>query len=283
VWHESTVSSIEEQQDAFARALLWREDGLPAAVLGPRVGAPMKRFTIYRNNVFASLTACLAARFPVVARLVGAEFFAAMARIFVERYPPSSPALLEYGTEFAKFLCDFEPAQSLPYLADGAHLEWHVAAAYHGADAQPVSGEALACLSSGALDAVFDLHPTCGLVQSGYPIVTIWEANTNDDVVRSIDAASGGEAALIVRPFFDVSVVRLNVGAHAFATALAEGHALQAAADAAFAAHPAFDLNATLETLFRCGAVVGLRASAQAASLRQDPQRANRRTVSCAN
>ena len=93
--------SIAEHQDAFARALLWRDDAVPATIVRP--GAQRSRRSasrVYRNNVFASLTSCLAARFPVVARLVGEEFFNAMARVFVERYPPASPALFEYGDEF---------------------------------------------------------------------------------------------------------------------------------------------------------------------------------------
>jgi len=40
-------------------------------------------------------------------------------------------ALAEYGDGFADFLAGFAPAQSLPYLADVARLEWAINAAYH--------------------------------------------------------------------------------------------------------------------------------------------------------
>ena len=64
MWRE-TNASIEAHQSAFARALLWQKDELPADVRGPRSAAPAKRFTIYRNNVFVSLTECLRSLFPV--------------------------------------------------------------------------------------------------------------------------------------------------------------------------------------------------------------------------
>jgi hypothetical protein len=252
------------EQDTFARALLWRDEAVPPSVRGPSSTPPNRRFTVYRNNVFASLTACLAARFPAVARLVGAEFFAAAARVFIDRAPPSSPALFEYGEEFAAFLQTFEPARSLPYLPDVARLEWHIAAAYHAADARPVGASALQRLGEDAPDARIDLHPSCTALLSRYPVYSIWHTNTRDEVVRRIDADSGGEAVLIVRPQFDVSVVRLDAtGAYAFITALKAGHSLELSAEVALEVDGRFNLGAVLAELFRCGAVAGVRRPAK--------------------
>ncbi len=61
--HNVRIVSVADHQDAFARALLWHAEALPPAIAGPRAGTPTKRFGVYRNNVFASLTGCLAARF----------------------------------------------------------------------------------------------------------------------------------------------------------------------------------------------------------------------------
>jgi hypothetical protein len=252
--------SIAADQDIFARALLWRDEAGPPSVCGPSSAPPQRRFTVYRNNVFASLTACLAARFPAVARLVGEEFFAVTSRVFIDQYPPASPALLEYGEEFAAFLQTFEPASGLPYLADVARLEWHVATAYHAADARPVGASALQRLGENSPDARIDLHPSCATLISRYPIYSIWHTNTHDEAVRPIDADSGGEAVLIVRPQFDVSVVRLDVtGTYAFIAALKAGHSLELAAEIGGEVDRRFDLAAALTQLFRCGAVAGVR------------------------
>ena len=47
----------------------------------------------------------------------------AMAREFVRAHPPSSPLLFLYGQEFPAFMETFEPARSIPYLADVARIE----------------------------------------------------------------------------------------------------------------------------------------------------------------
>lgn len=82
--------------------------GLKGAALPPGVTstAPdetMRRFAVYRNNVTVSLTEALAKRFPVILRLVGEAFFAAMARTYAESHRPASPVLLEWGKAFRTF------------------------------------------------------------------------------------------------------------------------------------------------------------------------------------
>lgn len=270
MWRE-TNASIEDHQGAFARALLWQSDELPADVLGPRVAARAKRFTIYRNNVFASLTGCLAARFPVVARLVGEDFFAAMAKVFIADHPPLSPALFEYGEEFPHFLSTFEPARALPYLSDVARLEWMLAAAYHAADAQPIAATKLGRFGDDALDSSLMLHPSCAILISDYPVLSLWHTNTHDEIVRPIDVSAGGEAALVVRPKFDVALIGIDTPTFAFIRALAAGHSLELSAEAAAALDSEFEFAAALATLFRASAVIDVRPQERQFDRTQSP------------
>src|SRR5918999_702162 len=105
-------------QTAFAEALLDRAKPVPEGLRSWTGSEPRKRYGVYRNNVATGLTRALAARFPVTEKIVGQEFFTAMARDFVLCNPPSSPVLLHYGEDFADFVSGFAPAASLPYLAD---------------------------------------------------------------------------------------------------------------------------------------------------------------------
>jgi hypothetical protein len=270
--------SVAEHQEAFARALLWREDAVPVTLTRRGGIDPTKRFGVYRNNVFSSLTGCLAGRFPVVARLVGEDFFNAMARVFVERHPPVSPALFEYGDKFPQFLTSFGPARALPYLPDVARLEWHVATAYHAADARPIDATALGRLREDALGAALVLHPSSALLLSHYPVFSIWRTNTRDESVQPVDASAGGEGALVVRPQFSVDVIRLDTAAYAFITALAAGHALELAAEIAAELDSAFKVGAALQMLFSSGAVVAVRRAPEQSL----PLTTNKRLVSCA-
>ena len=110
-------------QSRFAEALLDRTKPVPQGLISWTGASPQKRYGVYRNNVATGLARALAARFPITEKIVGEEFFTAMAREFVLSHPPSSPVLLHYGEDFAGFVAEFAPAKSLPYLADIVRLE----------------------------------------------------------------------------------------------------------------------------------------------------------------
>ena len=110
-------------ETSFADALLNADQPIPCGITAHNAAVPARRFAVYRNNVVVGLTKALKHRFPAVERIVGEEFFAAMARVFVLERPPRSPLLATYGDEFAPFIRAFEPARELPYLADVARLE----------------------------------------------------------------------------------------------------------------------------------------------------------------
>ena len=126
-------------QNAFAAALLDPDQPVPSGLISHSATAPVKRFAVYRNNVVASLVKALRARFPAVERIVGEEFFAGMARIYVTTHPPRSRLLVQYGDDFADFVEQFPPAAELRYLPDVARLETARTRAHHAADAAPLA------------------------------------------------------------------------------------------------------------------------------------------------
>jgi len=111
-------------QDFFARALLDPVHAVPAAIRGAARRRADRRFAVHRNNVVVGLINALAERFPVVSRLVGDEFFRAMARLYATMRPPASPLMMLYGETFPEFIDAFAPAAALPYLGDIARLEY---------------------------------------------------------------------------------------------------------------------------------------------------------------
>src|SRR6516162_1267690 len=90
------LSMRSDTQSRFAAALLNNGRGIPQGLASWSGAEPVQRFVIYRNNVAHGLARALAARFPACVRIVGEEFFSAMARAFIERHPPRSPILLAY-------------------------------------------------------------------------------------------------------------------------------------------------------------------------------------------
>jgi hypothetical protein len=251
------MTQFTDIEREFAGAVLDAEAAVPAGLTRKSGGVPARRFGVYRNNVYAGLIGLLAGRFPVVARLVGEEFFRAIARIYVEREPPGSAVLIRYGEGFANFIAGFAPASSLPYLADIAALEWAWHKAYHAADAEPLALQELAAVTNRAGEAVLSFHPSLGIVRSSYPIVSIFEANVQSGEPLPVQL-SNAEDALVARPGLEVEIRRLPAGGARFVLALQEGHSIGEAANAALTEAPDFDLTANLAGLMGSGVITAV-------------------------
>lgn len=235
------------RQAAFAAALLDPDAALPDGLIGADPGALASRFAIYRNNVTASLTRALEAGFPVVRRLVGPEFFGAMAVIFLRAHPPRTRQIMLYGDEFADFLSGFPPVAHLGYLPDVARLEQALRESYHAGDSTALPHAALARLVP---DARLTLAPALRLITSRWPIDAIWRANT----AGGPPPVMAPQDVLVLRPALDPAPHLLPPGGALFVQTLQGGAPL---AEASQRAGAGFDPTATLRLLVEGGAIVG--------------------------
>ena len=149
---------------------------------------------------------------------------------------------------------------------------------------QSIDAAALGKVGNDAPDTGLVLHPSCAIVLSHFPVFSIWQTNTRDEVVQHVGASTGGEGALIVRPQFVVEVIRLDTASYAFVAALAAGHTLELAAEIATELDSSFDVGAALQTLFSSGGIVGLRLASGVAGCcvgRVSSCKSLRATVGC--
>jgi hypothetical protein len=240
-------------QERFCRAILDPEALVPCNLARSVAGRPTRRFAVYRNNVVTGLIDALAARFPAVSAIVGEEFFADMARRFIGLCPPSSPIIAEYGHAFPEFIGDFARVSSLPYLADIARLEIARTQAFHAANANPASVNALRELDSNALDRLkIELHPAMRLLRSRFPIVTIWAMSMGEIEAAPIETWNG-EDVLVARPAFTVHMHRVTHAQFAFLSALGAGMHLSQALDAASAESRDFNPASAIADLIALG------------------------------
>lgn len=249
------MRQLAERQHDFALALLDARRVTPPGLVGPDGIESPRRFAVYRNNVVAGLIGTLKDNYPAVCRIVGIEFFRAMAREFVTANPPRSPIMLDYGADFADFIAAFAPVVTLPYLADVARIERAWTEAYHAADSRTLASKDLLAIDQTRLAEVcLRLHPSLRLVQSRFPAVTIWHMNVVDGEAAPVDLEAGGEDALIIRPSAEVCVHELPPGGFEFVKTIATGQPVVAAAIAALEVTPQFDLKAMLAGLVEAGA-----------------------------
>ena len=248
------------REAAFAAALLDPVLPMPDGITTARGRPDALRFAVYRNNVAVGLIRALEARFPVVEKLVGPDFFKVMARAFVRVEQPSTPLIFAYGDGFADFIAGFEPAGSVPYLADVARLEALWTRAYHAADERSLDIAALAAVAPEELASLrLVAHPAAALVRSHFAIGSIWQAHQGETVGTPASAAA--ETVLIARPDLAVTVTVLPAEDAAFAAALLAGETVGDAAQTALETDPAFDFGPAMVGLFALGAFTALNIS----------------------
>ncbi len=255
------MPSLAEVQQRFVAAL--RDPSAPTPVASSR-----GRFGVHRNNVAAGVLGVLEERFAVVRRIVGDDFFRAMASAYTAQQPPVSPILLLYGATFPHFIEGFQHAADLIYLPAVARLEWLQHEAYHAADATPIGAADLASVPPEHIAALrFHLHPSLRLFASELPALSIWDLNTKGDAFAPASFAAEAEHAAILRPALIVETHRIDAAAYDFLAALQSGQTLGAAAEATMSRHDHFDLQENLAALISMGGLTGYDLTMESSAL----------------
>ena len=244
-------------QAEFSRALMAADPSARPDGLDPEMAG---RFAIYRNNVHRGLGDALIAAYPVVAKLVGEEFFRAMAQGFFRAEQARAGSLALYGVGFADFIDGFDAAASVPYLSDIARLERARLEVLHEADDVVLDAGVLATLGDDLATCRFVAHGACRLVRSAFPIHAIWvrqQADQNGKEAAPI--VQQAENVLITRPDMTVCQIVLDEAGAVFARCLLDGMTVADGYDAAIECDPQFDVTSGFAQLIAVGAFTGLR------------------------
>lgn len=203
---------------------------------------------VYRNNYRGNLHDTLASVYPVIRQLVGEDFFRLLVKHFIEHHPSRKGNLHRYGSEMAEFLMHFENTQYLKYLPDMARLEWAYHYAYFAEDVVPFNHTRLASVAPKFYgDLRWQLHPSCALLTSIYPISAIWQAHQEGSPSDfRIELNSGGENLLVYRNGLSVEIISIATASHYWLAQLQLGVAMGPATDAALLIYPDFDLATAL-------------------------------------
>jgi hypothetical protein len=120
-------------------------DHILAGAEAPLEGVAPEReagLAVYRHAYRAQLVANLRDVYEKTWAWLGDDTFAAAARAHVERHPPSSWTLSDYGADFPETLRALHPDD--PEIAELAWLDWSLRRAFDGPNAEAVSTESLA-------------------------------------------------------------------------------------------------------------------------------------------
>jgi len=171
------------------------------------------RFEIYRSSWQANMGNAMADTYPVIKKLLGVDFFQAMAQCYIEKNHSRYGDIHLYGEYFANFIREFEPARELIYLPEVARLEWMVHQVFHAADVDNIDIYRLASFSMSQLEtSTIKLHPGLRLLQSNFPVHDIWrvnQSNFNQHVVINLDI--GSVNLLVFRKDLNVVLLPLSL------------------------------------------------------------------------
>jgi len=229
-------NALAAQQQAFSDALF----ALSAESVLQLKHA--ERFGLYRGNLTSTWSKALAAAYPVIAQLVGEEFFAALARQYGCAYPSDNGDLNRFGAHFEVFLSNFEHVKGLPYLPEMARLEWqlhriHYASPKEALQTQDINPQTVE-------EQNFQWQPTAQLYESGWAVVPLWLAHQGMPFPEKMEQPS---RALLSRPQWTAQVTPLQAPEYAALRHLKEGNTFGAALDAAFALDDNFNVSASLQ------------------------------------
>ena len=242
------MRSLRELQQQFSEQIFLPEGDL-AEEIHPNGLPSAARLSIYRNNTFTGLSKALAAAYPVIERLVGADFFRHAAYEYIRQHPSQSGDLAHYGGAFPDFLAAFNATRKLVYLPDVARLEQAFNHAYNAADHAPLALSELAQLAPERYASLrFQLHPSASLLQSDYPVARIWEVNQTDYVGgQRVDLSSGACQILIIRPQLAVKLRELGPGEYTLLAGLSAGCSFAEVCEHALQAQENFDVAAAFQ------------------------------------
>jgi hypothetical protein len=243
------VTLLRELQVAFLDGTLHGHPARIASLIAADGLAPHARISIYANNAREGFLSALAATFPVIERLAGRDWFRQTGREYMSRHPSRSGNLHYVGERFAAFLDDTLRGSDFAYFADVARLEWAYQEVLVAADHPSFDISALSGVSPddyGSL--VFRVHPAARLVESRYPLLSIWKANQPDsEALPSISLDAGPARLLIIRREDHVELRELPAPQFALLAAFMRGATLGENADLAFALGDVVKLQALVD------------------------------------
>lgn len=256
------MSNLFEQQSQFINALFNPSQDVEV-LLQSTQGPVAAGLAIYRNNVFSNYRRVLSSAYPVMQRLLGDGFFAAVCDNYIHATPSWSGDVRSYGDAFADFLSAHPSLPDLVYLPDVARIEWACHQVLNKPESVKFKVAQLAAIPPEQLaQSRIELCTASALVSSPYPAVKIWQTNQPDYAGDgNVDLNTGAEYGLLLRENFSVTLHPLNVAEFEFLSQLSRHKTLEEALQAAQTVTADFDLGACLLRHISNGAISQLSST----------------------
>lgn len=238
---------LADLQRRFVASLYGEPADLQDTIRGEGGIAVADRIAIYRHNLQAGFEKTLALEFPVIAALCGEAFLAVLACEFQQAHPSVSGDLHHVGAPFPAYLRERFRGSEHAYFADVAALEWAREESARAADVAPLDLHSLGGLDEKDPAGMhFLVHPAMRLVESNWPVLSIWEAHQGQGEIPGVDLRAGPEQVLVRRVPSGPALERISATDLVMLATLQRGGTLGEAFDVAVARDPDYDIGAAL-------------------------------------
>ena len=265
------MPSLLEQQSQFVRALFDPSEEVEVLLRATQGSSVKQGLSIYRNNVFSNYRHVLNNIYPVIQRLVGEDFFAAMCDEYIRTTPSQSGDVRNYGAAFAGFIETYSASQNLVYLPDVARIEWACHQVLNKPDSTIFDVAQLAQIPPEQLaQSRIELCAASALVSSPYPAIKIWQTNQPDYTGDNhVDLDAGAEYGLVLRQQFAVALHPLSAVEFEFLSQLGLHNTMANALQSAQTIAANFDLGACLLRHINNGAMSQLNSTGSGSEPKQ--------------
>lgn len=253
------MSALARQQQDLLHSLFRGQRGDATKTIADDLDSTWARgFKAYQSNGHASAQRALQAAYPVLARMLGDESFADLARALWHATPPHCGDLAHWGETLADFVAASPQLADEPCLPDVARAEWALHCCATAADAA-LQADTLDLLGSQDLDTLrLQLAPGTTLLRSAWPVASLLLAHRDEGVTLAQAAgllhAAQAEDVLVWRQGFRPAVRATLPGEADLLQALQAGSCLGPALDAA----PALDAPAWLAQAVHSGLLLAV-------------------------
>ncbi len=220
------MASLLALQQAFLESFCGESEYVNAIEV--KGASPQNRLQIYQKSIRGSFVKKLASLYPLTWKLVGEECADQAAHAFLQDeilLPAPSFDFDEWGYSFPDFLQHYPATQTLPYLADFAHLEWLKQRAYHADARVPLTAQDFKEIppeNYGKL--ILKLHPSASLFASVYPLNKVLAVAKGEE--ETVDLTEDKVNTLVIRPFETIVTHYLVDAYFSFFTSLHKGDSL---------------------------------------------------------
>jgi len=254
------MSQLAQQQQALLASLFdWPPDNDIKKIASYIDVTWTRGLKVYQSNAHVLAQRSLAAAYPVLVQLLGADSFDALARDFWHRCPPTCGDVAQWGADLDAFVRDNEQLAEEPYLADVASLEWALHLCASAADCE-VDAMSFALLGEHDPDELHPLlAPGAAVMSSAWPVVSILSAHRDQhpglDEVGQRLRAGVGESAVVWRAGLRPTQREALPGETPVLSALLKGQTLGQALECS----AALDLDVWLTLAVQSGLLLGVR------------------------